>query len=51
VIASEIAEDLRSVLAQMEEMLGDLEVSGEQPEPNALVVAVQNRKRIRWPGP
>jgi type I restriction enzyme M protein len=51
VIASEIAEDLRSVLAQMEEMLGDLEVSGDQPEPNALVVAVQNRKRIRRPGP
>lgn len=32
VIASEIAEDLRSVLEQMEAMLGDLELSSVEPE-------------------
>ena len=32
VIASEIAVDLRSVLEQMEEMLGDLELSSVEPE-------------------
>ena len=32
VIASEIAEDLRSVLEQMEEMLGDLELNSVEPE-------------------
>jgi len=32
VIPSEIAEDLRSVLEQMEEMLGDLELSSVAPE-------------------
>jgi hypothetical protein len=31
VIASEIAEDLRSVLEQMEEMLGDLEPACYHP--------------------
>ncbi len=31
-IASEIAEDLRSVLEQMEAMLGDLELSSVEPE-------------------
>ena len=32
VIASEIAVDLRSVLEQMEEKLGDLELSSVEPE-------------------
>ncbi len=31
-IASEIAEDLRSVLEQMDEMLADLELSSVEPE-------------------
>jgi type I restriction enzyme M protein len=41
VIAAEIAEDLRSVLEQMEEILGDLELSSVQPEEESdLVEAV-----------
>jgi hypothetical protein len=39
VIASEIAEDLRSVLEQMEEMLGDLELSSVDSEEESDLVA------------
>jgi type I restriction enzyme M protein len=38
VIAAEIAEDLRNAMEQMEEILGDLEISGVDPEEESDVV-------------